>query len=186
MRVHWETSDGILVKDLPRLAKKLSVSIGGVVVLSKGKLVSEAMPNNLNTSEAVGNLLWQLATYGHQLSKATAVAPIANELERAHYMCQNEDDMKKLVTSHDLDSFPLRVARAINQQVIAPAFAFLYSVVDVPAGKPFLDSRNAEKSWTVEVSRFSLHLFVCSIGSFHFLPFPRNTSPCLPQPFQHE
>ena len=107
MRVHWETSDGILVKDLPRLAKKLSMTVGGNVVLSKGKLVSEATPNNLNTSEAVGNLLWQLAKYGHQLSKATAVAPVMNEPERAHYICRDEDDMRKLVTSHDLDSFPM-------------------------------------------------------------------------------
>ena len=63
-------------------------------------------------------------------------------LANTKYMCQDEDDMKKLVANHDLDLFPLRVARAINQQVIAPAFAFLYSVVDMSRGKPFLDSRN--------------------------------------------
>lgn len=149
IRQHWDTSDGIIIKDLPRLGKKLSVSEEGVVLLRQGKIISEAVQQDINTSEAVGNILWQLSTYGHRLATATDVA-LVNAPERSQYMSKNEEEMIQLVRSHDLHSFPLRLARAINQQVIAPAFAFLYAVVDVPAGKPFLDSRGP-KSWTVEI-----------------------------------
>lgn len=149
MRRHWEASDGIIVKDLPRLAKKLSVKVDGTVVLRNGKIISDNVEGNINTSEAVGNVLWELAAYGYQLAQATGVGPI-EEVERQRYVTNDEKAMIELVTSHDLHSFTLRVARAINQQVIAPAFAFLYRVVDVPAGKPFLDSRG-HQSWTVEI-----------------------------------
>merc|ERR1719181_1383647 len=139
----------IVAKDLPWLAKKLSMAVGGVDVLRKGKIVSESQ-RDIDKYEAVGNVLWQLATYGNQLAEATDLAPV-NEPQRSCFTPQDQASMVEVVQAHDLNSFPLRVARAINQQVIAPAFAFLFHVVDVPPEyKPFLDARNAQ-SWTVEI-----------------------------------
>ena len=134
----------IVAKDLPRLAKRLSMTVGGVEVLSKGKIISESVQRNIDKYEAVGNVLWQLATYGHQLAEATGLAPI-NGPQRSRFSPTDQPSMVEVVKTNDLNSFPLRVARAINQQVIAPAFAFLFHVVDVPPQyKPFLDARNAQ------------------------------------------
>ena len=96
----------------------------------------------------------------------------------AHTMCQDEDDMKKLVTNHDLDLFPLRVARAINQQVIAPAFAFLYSMVDMSRGFFWEEKKN---SWNHGMPKI-LDSASNSIYTNFFSHFHISTPPSLPIP----